>query len=88
MENRYEKALNAATGARKSGKRPAARAEAPRGGKSADPEFRQVTLYLRQSTYVEVRKLLLDEGRRDFSEFAEDAIRNALKSPKSKLSKE
>jgi hypothetical protein len=65
---------------------PIATTGGPRGGKSSNPAFTQVTIYIRKDTYVDVRKALLDEQRRDFSEFTEDALKKALKSQKSKQS--
>jgi hypothetical protein len=60
----------------------------PRGGKSSNPAFTQVTVYIRKDTYLDVRRALLDEQRRDFSEFVEDSLQRALKSVKSKPSHE
>lgn len=46
--------------------------------KRSDPEYQQVTAYIRRDTYTAARKLLLDEGR-EFSELVEDLVRQWTK---------
>lgn len=41
--------------------------------KRSDPDFQQVTAYIRKSTYASARKLLIDDGR-EFSELVEELV--------------
>ena len=42
-------------------------------GKKSNPDYTQVTVYLRKQTHLAAKKLLLDEGR-EFSELVEDLV--------------
>ena len=63
----------------------AAPASAPRrgrpAGKRSDPEFDQVTAYIRRQTYRDVRIALLTQGHgREFSELVEELLAHWLQS--------
>ena len=48
-------------------------------GKRSDPDFDQVTAYIRKQTHQRAKIALLQEGRgREFSEFVEDLLANWL----------
>ena len=42
-------------------------------GKKSNPDYTQVTVYLRKQTHLAAKKRLLDEGR-EFSELVEDLV--------------
>ena len=42
-------------------------------GKKSNPDYTQVTVYLRKRTHLAAKKNLLDEGR-EFSELVEDLV--------------
>lgn len=49
-------------------------------GKSADPEFTQITAYIRKDTHRNVKIELLKEGKdRELSELVEDLLSSWLK---------
>jgi len=49
-------------------------------GKRSDPEFEQVTAYIRRETYRNIKIKLLQEGSdREFSELLEDLLTEYLK---------
>jgi hypothetical protein len=49
-------------------------------GKSADPEFTQITTYIRKETHRNVKIELLKEGKdRELSELVEDLLSSWLK---------
>lgn len=50
------------------------------GGKRSDPEFQQVTAYIRRDTYREVKRAILDAGEReDFSDVVESLLADWLR---------
>ena len=50
-------------------------------GKRSDPDFEQVTSYIRRQTYADVKIELIREGlRREFSELVEELLSKWLKS--------
>lgn len=50
-------------------------------GKRSDPDFEQVTSYIRRQTYANVKIELIREGqRREFSELVEELLSKWLKS--------
>jgi len=50
-------------------------------GKRSDPEFEQVTSYVRKQTYADVKIELIKEGqKREFSELVEELLAKWLKS--------
>jgi hypothetical protein len=54
-----------------------------RAGKRSDPEFEQITAYVRRSTYRQVKVALLQEGpQRDFSDLVETLLNQWLTSAK------
>lgn len=65
---------------------PAAPAKRGRGrptGKRSDPDFEQVTSYVRRQTYADVKIALIREGRkREFSELVEELLGGWLKTQK------
>jgi hypothetical protein len=52
-------------------------------GKASDPDYRQVTIYLRRDTHGAARKRLIDENR-EFSELVEDLVSKWLATPAKK----
>jgi hypothetical protein len=52
----------------------------PKGGKSSDPEFVQVTAYVEESVHIAVKKALLDVKGMDFSDLVNDLLRKWVKS--------
>lgn len=52
----------------------------PKGGKSSNPEFVQVTAYVEDSVHVAVKKALLDLKDTDFSDLVNDLLRKWVKS--------
>lgn len=46
--------------------------------KRSDPDYQQVTAYIRRDTYTAARKRLFDDGR-EFSELVEDLVSGWLK---------
>ncbi len=89
-EQEEEKEVPAATGARKGAQKkasasPPAPAAVKRGrgrptGKRSDPDFEQVTSYIRRQTYADVKIELIREGqRREFSELVEELLAKWLK---------
>ena len=52
----------------------------PKGGKSSDPEFIQVTAYVEESVHVAVKKALLDQKGTDFSDLVNDLLKKWVKS--------
>ena len=53
----------------------------PATGKRSDPDFDQVTAYIRHETYQAVKIVLLQEGgKRDFSSLTEELLTKWLKS--------
>ena len=59
-------------------RKPAAPAAAPRKvgrppGKKSNPDYTQVTVYLRKTTHLTAKKRLLDQGR-EFSELVDDLV--------------
>ena len=42
-------------------------------GKKSNPDYTQVTVYLRKDTHIAAKKLLLDEGR-EFSDLVDDLV--------------
>lgn len=49
-------------------------------GKRSNPEFEQVTAYIRGDTYQKVRIVLLEEGKkREFSELVEELLAHWVK---------
>ena len=59
-----EQSAAAAPAARRAGRPP---------GKKNNPDYRQVTVYLREEAHRAAKKLLLDE-QRDFSELVDDLV--------------
>ena len=54
-----------------------------RAGKRSDPEFEQITAYVRRSTYRQVKVALLQEGStRDFSDLVETMLNQWLTTAK------
>jgi hypothetical protein len=54
-----------------------------RAGKRSDPEFEQITAYVRRSTYRQVKVALLQEGStRDFSDLVETMLNQWLTTTK------
>jgi hypothetical protein len=54
-----------------------------RGGKRSDPEFEQITAYVRRTTYRQVKVALLQEGsKRDFSDLVETLLNQWLTTAK------
>lgn len=52
-------------------------------GKHSDPDYRQVTAYIRRDTHQRVKLALLEEGKdREFSELLEELLSNWLKARK------
>ncbi len=50
-------------------------------GKRSDPDFEQVTSYIRKQTYADVKIELIKEGqKREFSELVEELLSKWLKS--------
>ena len=71
------------TAPKTSTRKASARAVAPRKvgrppGKKSNPDYTQVTSYLRKQTHLAAKKLLLDEGR-EFSELVEDLVTQWIK---------
>ncbi len=59
---------------------PAKKVGRPRTGKRSNPEYRQVSAWVRRDTYDRVtRRLFLDE-RREFSDLVESLLREWLRS--------
>ena len=48
-------------------------------GKRSDPEFEQVTAYIRKETHQTVKIELLKNGRQEFSELVEGLLKQWLK---------
>jgi hypothetical protein len=59
-----------------SGRRPGR----PKGGKSSNPEFVQVTAYVEESVHLAVKKALLDVKNLDFSDLVNDLLTKWVKS--------
>jgi hypothetical protein len=54
-----------------------------RAGKRSDPEFEQITAYVRRSTYRQVKVALLQEGsKQDFSDLVEAILNQWLTTTK------
>jgi hypothetical protein len=54
----------------------------PRTGKRSDPEYRQVSAWIRRDTYDRVtRRLFVKENRREFSELVQSLLEDWLKPP-------
>jgi hypothetical protein len=52
----------------------------PRTGKRSDPDYRQVSAWIRRDTYDRVmRRLFMKENRREFSELVQDLLADWLK---------
>jgi hypothetical protein len=52
----------------------------PRTGKRSDPDYRQVSAWIRRDTYVRVtRRLFVRENRRQFSELVQSLLEQWLK---------
>jgi hypothetical protein len=52
----------------------------PRTGKRSDPEYRQVSAWIRRDTYDRVtRRLFMTENRREFSELVQSLLEDWLK---------
>ena len=49
-------------------------------GKRSDPDFEQITAYIRKDTHCAVKIALLKNGRKEFSELVEKLLRCWLKS--------
>lgn len=63
---------------------PVRRAGRPR-GKRSDPNYEQVTAYIRKDTHLAVKIALLQEGQgREFSELLQDLLGDFLSTQKSK----
>jgi hypothetical protein len=57
-------------------------------GKRSNPDYTQVTAYIRQDTYKDVRVLLLQQGNgQEFSELVEELLSEYLKTQTFKSSK-
>lgn len=55
-------------------------------GKRSDPDFEQVTAYVRKETYLQTKMSLLQKGgSKDFSELVEDLLCAYLRTQKSGL---
>ena len=54
-------------------------------GKSADPNYKQVTVYLRKDVYTAAKKLLIDDGEQ-VSELVDRLMSNWVKEQTSKNS--
>lgn len=52
----------------------------PKGGKSSNPEFVQVTAYVEDSVHIAVKKALLDVKDTDFSDLVNDLLKKWVKS--------
>lgn len=52
----------------------------PKGGKSSNPEFVQVTAYVEEFVHVAVKKALLDLKDTDFSDLVNDLLKKWVKS--------
>lgn len=53
----------------------------PATGKRSDPDFEQVTVYLRRRTHLDIKKALLDRtDRLDFSDLVEELLQGWLAS--------
>jgi hypothetical protein len=51
----------------------------PKGGKSSNPEFVQVTAYVEESVHIAVKKALLDLKDTDFSDLVNDLLKKWVK---------
>jgi hypothetical protein len=57
-------------------------------GKRSDPEYEQITAYIRKETHLDIKaNLLRDSTKRDFSELIQDLLDKYLSTQKSKNSK-
>jgi hypothetical protein len=57
----------------------------PKTGKRSDPEYRQVSAWIRRNTYAKVTdKLFLRENRREFSDLIQSLLEVWLKGPSKK----
>ncbi len=63
---------------------PPQRVGRPRGKKS-NPEYRQVTVYLRESVHRAAQKLLLDDERKEFSELVDELVSRWVQSRSPKV---
>ncbi len=52
----------------------------PKTGKSSDPDYRQVSAWIRRDTYDRVGIRLIQEGRREFSELVESLLEEWVRS--------
>jgi hypothetical protein len=53
----------------------------PRSGKRSDPDYRQVSAWIRRDTYDRVtHRLFTKEGRREFSELVQELLEQWLRS--------
>jgi hypothetical protein len=52
----------------------------PKGGKSSNPDFVQVTAYVEDSVHIAVKKALLDLKDTDFSDLVNDLLKKWVKS--------
>jgi hypothetical protein len=52
----------------------------PKGGKSSDPDFVQVTAYVEETVHLAVKKALLDMKDTDFSDLVNDLLKRWVKS--------
>lgn len=85
-EREEEESPAARKGARKKVPAPPAAPAAKRGrgrptGKRSDPDYEQVTSYIRRQTYADVKIELIREGqKREFSELVEELLSKWLRS--------
>jgi len=49
-------------------------------GKRSHPDFEQITAYIRKDTHQAVKIMLLQNGRKEFSELVEELLHQWLKS--------
>jgi hypothetical protein len=50
----------------------------PKTGKRSDPDYRQVSAWIKRSTYDAVSKALIDQDRREFSELVQAFLEDWL----------
>jgi hypothetical protein len=64
----------------KAGARAPRKVGRPRTGKRSDPDYRQVSAWIKRDTYDRVtRRLFTRENRREFSELVESLLKDWLK---------
>lgn len=50
----------------------------PKGGKRSDPNYEQITAYIRKDTHKAIKKRLIDDPERDFSDLVQELLEDYL----------